>query len=98
MGMMKSVGTALHIILYRSFIQKSKHWKHPNIGIILRGFLNLFILNKRFSRHMLFKLVYFLPCVTFHITYCTLCAKMSSFDHCTLLELKFLNSGNTVNL
>jgi hypothetical protein len=47
--------------------------------------------------HMLFKLIYLLLYLTSHTTYHILHAKMSFFNHCVLLGLKYLNLGNIVN-
>jgi hypothetical protein len=60
----------------------------------------MFISSKRFPKtYMLFKLAYFLPYLMSHIImYHTLHAKMSFFHHCSLLKLRYLNSGNTINL
>jgi hypothetical protein len=79
----------VHIAIYsrRSFMWESKHWKHPNNGIVLKGFL----------RHTLFKLVYFLPYLMSHIIYLALHAKTSLFDRCALLWLIYVNSGNIIN-
>jgi hypothetical protein len=86
----------------RSFIQESKHRKHPNDGTVLMiiHFLNhaivikeeQFILNKTFPQDIffLFKLVYFLLHLIPYITYHTLHANTSFFDYCALLELRYL--------
>jgi hypothetical protein len=52
------------------------------------------MLNKKFSEiYTLFKLSYFLPYLTSHITYRTLRDETYSSDHYALLELRYLNSG-----
>jgi hypothetical protein len=48
--------------------------------------------------YMFFKLIYFLLYLTSHIMYRTLCAKTYFFYHSALLELRYLNFGNIINL
>jgi hypothetical protein len=92
----------------RLFIQGSKHWKHPNNGIILKEFVIIihFFLNHAVvvSEEQIAILILkkrFVRCIHIlnsFISYNTLHAKTSFNDHVALMKLRYLNFRNIVNL
>jgi hypothetical protein len=78
------------LLIWECNHQKHSKWKCSKIISLLFIYLNISVLNTRFSET-------YATLLNSFISYHTLYAEMSFFDHCGLLGLRHQNSGNIVN-